>query len=158
MLKLTLIGDSTNIQPSRLISLYADPDTWFLAVALFQMAEGEHVEYTGIKDLIFDWDLLKCHKVEGAEAVATTDIPAALLELHELMSSSIILNDISIGTVRDAVIDESTLHIDAFLADHKENGSSRTLFLESDWCSWSRSPESHLLLRVPFDQVKRFLE
>ncbi len=158
MFRFTLTADSTTVTASSMVSLYADPDSWFLAMALFRVEGSKHLEYKGIKDLIFDWDRLECHTAEGTEAVDTRTIPSSLLELHEVISSSIMLNGTSIGTVHDAVIDESNLHIDAFLLDLKENNSSRIFYLESEWCSWSRNPESHLFLRVPFEQVRRFLE
>ncbi len=158
MFGFTLSGKSTETETSKLISLYADPDSWFLAIALFQADGSSHLEYMGIKDIIFDWNLLECRRADGAEAADRTAVPSELLDLHELISSSIAFNENIIGTVRDAVIDESSLHIDAFLVDHHENDSSGILFLESDWCSWSRDGESYLSIRVPFEKVKSFLE
>jgi hypothetical protein len=158
MLKFSLIDDSAKIKPSRIAALYAAPDSWFLAMVLFQRAGSSRLEYTGIKDLVFDWDLLECRKTEGAGEVDPGDISDSFLELRGLISSFIVLDNINAGIVRDAVIDETNLHIEAFLVDYMENEFSRTLFLESEWCSWSRKPETPLMMKVPYNLVRRFLE
>ncbi len=161
-------GKRSSTQPSTqnspAVTYYAENSTWNIRLGRFTPAgssKGTQKKddfFLPVTILEWDWKGRRCLKKPWPrKEEKDTYRPSTLIDIRELLDSTVITEGRTYGVVEDGVIDEKDFSIRFFIISRTGKRGGRQL-LSAEWCTWVPGPEKRLEVIIPEDELRRVLQ